>query len=260
MRISPRTSHAYVLGAHAIASTSTEPLLRACFSKSLYLALSPPLRPVEVPWKLHAADELLEALALRVRAFSLEQIRRTWWSEVSSAAARSRLERLRLDGLVTLHRTLARAELELVRPLAVWQPGEAQPALAAVARLAHARWSTPPRSTLCAVATPATGVRFAGRGGRPPRESEWTHDLQLAQVYLLLRANDSRRARQWQNEDLAQRPKSTSPTAGEKLPDAIVEGAPGRTAIELVGHSYGREKLEAFHDFCHANDLPYELW
>ena len=213
-----------------------------------------------MPGKPPATDELFEVLAVRVRVLSLGQVSRTWWPDVSPATARSRLERLRASGLVDLHRRLAREELDLLRPLATWEPGQETPSLASVARCAQTRWSTPPRSTLCVVATTATGVRFAGRGGRPPRESEWTHDLQLSQVYLHFRAHAPRRAARWQHEDLAERPKSTSPRPGEKLPDAIIHDDGRAVAVEIVGNSYGREKLEAFHSYCDERRLPYELW
>ena len=47
---------------------------------------------------------------------------------------------------------------------------------------------------------------------------------------------------------------------GDKVPDAVVKDGLYRTAIELVGSSYRAQKLEAFHTYCAAQDLGYELW
>jgi hypothetical protein len=99
---------------------------------------------------------------------------------------------------------------------------------------------------------------LGGRGGRPPRPTEWTHDLHLAEVYLRLRAVSPARARTWRHEDLESH--ATADRAGAKLPDAFVVDGQLPTAIELVGASYSTEKLLEFHYYCAALGMGYELW
>lgn len=204
--------------------------------------------------------DLPRTLATRVRTLSMDQVHRTWWTELSSRAARERLRRLAAQGLLVEQLHLARAEVQLDSPIVVYRPGHSIPDLAAVARHAQRRWNTPPRLTLCAVASRSSGARFGGRGGRSPRDPEWTHDLHLAQVYLSFRAKDLRRAASWIPEDLVHRPGEPRPKPGEKQPDALVRDGNGLVAIELVGSSYDAAKLEAFHTYCAMRRLAYELW
>ena len=46
---------------------------------------------------------------------------------------------------------------------------------------------------------------------------------------------------------------------GIKLPDAMVRDGLYRTAIEFGGR-YKSAKLEAFHKYCAAQELGYEIW
>jgi hypothetical protein len=80
----------------------------------------------------------------------------------------------------------------------------------------------------------------------------------LAEVYLTMRVELPTRAASWRHEDLD--PRSHDERAGEKLPDAVVTDGRHTTAIECVGSSYTREKLEGFHAYCERTMLAYELW
>lgn len=204
-------------------------------------------------------DELLRTLTHRVRALSLAQTARSWWPRsVQPATPHARLKQLAAAGYVTLEPQHVGPELQLERPLASWQRGCPRPKLSAIASVAQRRWHTPPVTMPCVVATPRAAAQFGGRGGRSPRPTEWTHDLHLAQVYLLMRVELPTRAASWVHEDLDERPQRA--LSGEKLPDAFVTDGLHRTAIELVGSSYNGSKLEAFHDYCEREQLAYELW
>jgi hypothetical protein len=111
-------------------------------------------------------------------------------------------------------------------------------------------------STYAVIATRSAGQRFGGHGGRFPRESEETHDIHLAAVYLRLRAADPKTAAHWIfEEEIRLRRAHRS----GKLPDAMIERPGARKVIEFGG-AYGKEKLGAFHAYCRELGLPYEVW
>jgi len=203
-------------------------------------------------------EELLSTLATKVRVLSVDQIARTWWPSASRAttAAGRRLDALHRAGLLEVALLWARPELPITEPLAAWQPGLVRPDLKSIARLAASRWREPARRIRCAFATDAGSLRFGGRGGRPPRESEVTHDLHLARVYLLMRETLPTRARSWIREEAIAAERFDR---AEKLPDAQVTDGIHATAIEFVG-AYSLEKLTGFHDYCADKSLAYELW
>ena len=212
-------------------------------------------RPATV--RLQLRDRaILDVLVRRVRALSLDQVARTWWSGGGnpSGGAAARLRDLADAGLVDTFSMTAHPELPLHEPAAVWQPGQAVPDFGQVARVLARRWDQPVAATRCVVATEAAGARFGGSGGRYPSEDELTHDLHLAAVYLRMRAELPTRAALWTAE--ADLPKGQ----GVKVPDAVVRDGLERTAIEFVGSSYSAAKLERFHRYCRAVGLGYELW
>lgn len=202
--------------------------------------------------------DILGVLTCRVRALALEQITAAWWPSSQVRTANERLRALADEALLLLESHPTRELLDLVEPLATWQPGLPRPDLATAAKTATNRWRQPPRLACSAVATAEAAILVGGRGGRAPRETEWTHDLHLAGVYLRMRRELPTRAHTWQHEDMVPRPRESA--MGEKLPDAIVTDGLHQTAIELVGSSYGVSKLETFHGYCARERLPYELW
>jgi hypothetical protein len=198
---------------------------------------------------------ILMTLTRRVRVLTLAQIGRVWWSQTKhperNAAGRSAA--LEQGGLLRLCTLMAHPEIPLRRPLGSWQPGLLPPDLKKLAKGLAARWTESDTATRCVVATEEAGVRFAGHGGRPPRDSEATHDIHLAAVYLKMAEELPTRAQSWVPE--AELPKGQ----GVKVPDAIVKDGLYQTAVEFGGR-YPEPKLRAFHDYCAERDLGYEVW
>lgn len=202
--------------------------------------------------------EILETLVAKVRVLSVSQIARTWWPSAKRSLdlAEARLEKLAAGGWLDLESRWARPELPLSEPVAAWQPGLTPPDFQGLAAHARLRWKEPAVLTRCVSAKDATAVRYGGTTGRFPREAEVTHDLHLARVYLLMRAELPTRARSWRSEDVVQADRIER---AEKLPDALVTDGRLSTAIEFVG-VYPAEKLRQFHAYCVDQSLAYELW
>lgn len=199
--------------------------------------------------------EILAALTGRVRVLTIGQVARTWWGETSKpeANATRRLRSLEDSGLVTVQSLISHPELELPGPVAAWQRGMPDPAFPKLARALSRRWTEPERATPCVVATAQAAAQFGGTGGRLPRDSEATHDIHFAAVYLRMVQELPTRARTWTPEAALKKGQ------GVKVPDALVRDGKYTTAIEFGG-SYSGPKLAAFHGYCQGRALAYELW
>ncbi|MCA9078705.1 MAG: hypothetical protein KDA93_27015 [Planctomycetaceae bacterium] len=106
------------------------------------------------------------------------------------------------------------------------------------------------------MATAHAGRIFGSRSGHPIRDIERSHDLLMAEVYLLYRKQLPELATAWVGEDalpLAQR--------GVKNPDAFLfdESHTPRRVIESAG-SYSQKQVETLHRYCTDARIPYELW
>ena len=106
------------------------------------------------------------------------------------------------------------------------------------------------------MATERAGRLFGSRSGHLVREIERSHDLLLAEVYLLYREQLPELAATWVGEDalpVAQR--------GVKNPDAFLfdDSHQPRRVIESAG-AYSQKQVETFHRYCTDARLPYELW
>ncbi|MFT4556160.1 MAG: hypothetical protein ACI92S_001500 [Planctomycetaceae bacterium] len=201
--------------------------------------------------------ELLEALTLRIRVLSIDQISRTWWPDSATAETANRRVRQLVDaGYLSRVSLMAHPETPVHEAVCVWTQDDVVPDFGAVAWRLNSRWLEPLINTDCVIATRFAGRFFGGYGGRKPRRAETTHDLHLSAVFLQMRTNQPRRSASWSSEE--ERKKAAG--HGEKLPDAIVSDGKCKTAIELGGKSYDREKLEGFHKFCVEQNLSYEIW
>ncbi len=199
--------------------------------------------------------EILETLTRRVCVLSIRQIARTWWSESHQAERRAwrRVRQLERDGWVEVIRAMAHPELPLQHPHTIWYPGKAPANFGKLAGRLQERWNQPEVSTPCVVGTEQAGAAFSGHGGRAPQDSEVTHDVHLAAVYLLMRRELPTRAASWVGE-------AALPVGqGIKVPDALVCDGRQRTAIEFGG-SYDHVKLSDFHGYCESQGRGYELW
>src|SRR5262249_35616252 len=202
--------------------------------------------------------ELLEILTQRVRILSLEQIARTWRvkSVQGRKPARDRIEVLERAGLVSHFYAPAHPELPLTEPVLTWTPGDSDPDLGSVSYRLQSRWRLSPTPTFFVVASKSAMNRFGGHGGRVPVGTHRTHDLHLSTVFLLLRQRRPDDAAGWISEERIRR---TRNTLAEKLPDAMIRNGSGIRVVEFGG-SYPKKKLEAFHGYCAAQELPYEVW
>jgi hypothetical protein len=199
---------------------------------------------------------MLEVLSRRVRVLSLDQVAATWWSSTRNATANAsrRLTVLEGRGLVRRVSAMSHELPELGEPLVTWRPGSATPDLPAVAYRLEQRWSSPVRPTVLVTATRAASSWLGGGGRRQSRESEISHDLGLAALYLRFRGEAPDRAATWVPEDLF--------VPGELdgfVPDAIVREGERPTLIEFAG-AYKKERLQKLHASCEQAALPYELW
>jgi len=111
--------------------------------------------------------------------------------------------------------------------------------------------------TTVVVATRRAGELAGRKAGRPPRRPEATHDLGLADVYLLLRRVDRPRALAWVSE-------SRLVEGGEgkwtKLPDAVIRLSGQPEQVVEFGGEYSKSKLNSFHADCVSRERGYELW
>ncbi|GMV98839.1 MAG: hypothetical protein AMXMBFR83_31870 [Phycisphaerae bacterium] len=206
-------------------------------------------------------DQLLDALACRVRLFSLEQIAAAWWGDADNPQlfAGRRLTQLESDGWIDRCEVHAGPMLELTAPLVRWVPGAAAPDPKVIATELARRWRTdqaPPVVTIFS-ATKQTNQEFGG----PERIKRIgplhaTHDLNVAALFLLFLKTRPEDAAAWIGEDIR-------PKAGYRLkdPDALLEYPDGRpvTVIELGGR-YKAEDIQAFHLDCERRQRSYELW
>ncbi|MBI1349406.1 hypothetical protein GC163_24330 [bacterium] len=205
--------------------------------------------------------EIIDALTLRVRMLTIEQVARTWWEEAktSTALAARRLKQLEEAGKVHLFSLLAHPEIPLLHPVLAWQPRDPEPDFHGLAYCLKIRWTENVITQQAVVATAEAGRENGGWGGRMPRATEQTHDLHLAAVYLTKRRENPEAASFWESEELVRlKLKLKGKLAGDRLPDAIIS-RPKRTAIEFAGR-YVPAKLQAFHDYCSGTGLRYELW
>lgn len=191
--------------------------------------------------------ELLSALTLRVRVFSVPQIARTWPSAVSA------LNRLERECLIYTFTAIVHPELELTAPVTRWSKGENPPDFAAAAYALRKRWCKPALPVKCVIASRAAGQMFGGHGGRYPRESEETHDIHLAAVYLRLRSQFPQLASSWIHEEEIKKERRRKKG---RIPDALV----GKNQVVEFGGAYKKPKLIAFHKYCEAQEFDYEVW
>lgn len=211
------------------------------------------------PAGLTARDmALIDALTLRIRALSVEQIARTWFcnSQDPRRSALRRIATLARVGAVERLEAHARPELSLTQATAVWMPDKPAPDFEALSYQLARRWRQPAVPVSVVIATREAGAWNGGYGGRRPRRSEFSHDLSLAGVYLNWLQRDSHGTARWISEATLRKH-----GFGERgiLPDAMVEERGRRHIVELGG-VYGAVKLREFHRFCATRELAYEIW
>lgn len=195
---------------------------------------------------------MLTALVRCVKAFSVTQIKETWWPH---GDPRARLRRLRQTGWVNVDRAVATIPTCWQRPIATWAPGCEAPDWCRVIAVSRGRWRTNAQPVSVVSASDIAAAHLGGTA-RYSRPSEVAHDLLLAAVYLHVRCARPRDARAWVGEGSL----ASGGDSDVAIPDALLR-LPGRPiAIEVVGESYRPSKLRVLHEYCAAQGWGYELW
>lgn len=208
-----------------------------------------------MPWT-ERDRELLVSLTHKVRLLTTDQVARGWWPGAAESTACERLQRLEGAGLLERTTVLASPLLGLTTPVFSWHPSAEAPNYGALSYLVQRRWTQPAARTSVVVASAKAAARFGGVGGRLKRPLQASHDLNLSEVYIHFRNTAPSRAARWVGEDVFAREHR-----GTKLPDAFLCNELGRpeSVVEFAG-SYSTERIEAFHEYCAEEGLPYELW
>lgn len=201
--------------------------------------------------------QILDTLTQRVRVLGVSQVAQTWWVGTENAIenARRRLGVLADAGHVHLTRILAQPVIPLENPLVTWRAPEPIPDFGPVISCLRRRWNYPVQPTAAVLATKSAAASLGGHA-QPPRLSEGTHDLHVAEVFLRLYRANPARSRKWVPEAKL----ADGRTRTGRVPDALLS-LPGRpVVIEVGGASYDKEKLRGFHRFCETKGYDYELW
>lgn len=200
-------------------------------------------------------EEIVQSLASDVRAMTIGQVARTWWSDTKWGRRRCKqtMQELEVEGMVSVRRVLARPIVELTSPLFAWQmEDDFLPDLDALSRSLHRRAQLSASMTDIVFAS-TKAVRLFGTRQPTIKLTQMTHDLQVAEVFLHHRKQAG--SESWVGEDNL--PKSWR---ARIRPDAVVmaEGEYSR-AIEYGG-DYSAERLYELHSAFHRIQLAYELW
>jgi hypothetical protein len=205
-------------------------------------------------------DEILCALSLKVRMFSLPQIARTWWTPTppGETAAKRRLCVLEEAGLLACSRVLARPLPDLPGPLFSWNPGKPAPAFGPLAWKLQRRWTKPPARIAVFIATRRGANQFGGRSrGIIKQHFQATHDLGVSEMLLHRIRTAADEATDWVGEDVLRLTRRR-----EKIPDAALSRDHGRTIYRILefGGAYDTARIQRFHLDCSQRETPYELW
>lgn len=202
-------------------------------------------------------QEILQALALKVRLFSQRQVARHWWGG-DLANARRRLKRMAQVGLVTRLTVPVRSLPVLESPLIHWQPGQPEPDFGSVAHRCQARWRLRAVHPCTVWIATERGAQFYGavRRGELKQPTQATHDLGVAAVWMRLNEIAPQWADAWRGEDLFAQTRH-----GQKLPDAFIVDPQEQTQCVIeFGGGYDMARVAEFHADCAQRNLPYQLW
>jgi hypothetical protein len=193
----------------------------------------------------------LDLLTRRVRLVAEEQLDRRGLRALKSLERR---------GWVECIRVRSRRLPDLTRPLWSWWPGLRNPHFGRLAYYARNRWEGRSRTLRAYIATEQAADLLGGRGGPLRNPLQAAHDLALATVYQTMLREAPGLARGWTGEDALAL--EARPGRGERLPDALIRTPSGHpvVAVEVIGESYGVERITAFAAACEARALPFMLW
>lgn len=196
--------------------------------------------------------DLMQVLCCKVRVLSEEQIIRGWTKKAIGESVSTLIQ----ADMICCERWTVILPLIGNEPSVTWKPQQSPPDGWMLSQEFRGRWKREPVSITAFMATERAGRLFGSRSGHLVREIERSHDLLLAEVYLLYREQLPELAATWVGEDalpVAQR--------GVKNPDAFLfdDSHQPRRVIESAG-AYSQKQVETFHRYCTDARLPYELW
>jgi len=204
-------------------------------------------------------EEVLKTLTLRVRCITASIAAIYFWtnSDGGTRSAAQRFSLLEAAGWLFSEMRFAKSLPRLTQPLAVWTPGESEADFGKLSYVLKHRFNFAATSSRIYIATAKAANRYGGIGERPPRNSETSHDLGLAQVYLELRLRIVSENADWISEGKLA---SKRGALGTKLPDAVIRRRGGDETVIEFGGEYSKKKLREFHLHCEKNSLGYEVW
>jgi hypothetical protein len=189
--------------------------------------------------------EILQALTHHCRLMTAQQIAQQWFGHTVAPTkiALQLLRRLERRRLLDLEHAMVHPPLRVETPIFEW-PGEThEPDWERLAWAAQSRWNKEPRLSVIASATPVAQKLIGGPiGGRPIRQTEISHDVTLAQLWLSLRNTEPTVAASWIPEDAL-----SGFGPNQKKPDALITVADNEIVIELAGKAYSAKRLAAIH-------------
>lgn len=204
-------------------------------------------------------SKILSVLTNRLRVLSVEQVAKQWFAHTAAPLrqARKRVRRLVACGYLWRETVMAHRPLPLSGPTLSWQPGSHEPELGQLAYHFKRRWREALQPIDIVRATDKARQVFGGyiRGG-PLRLSETSHELSLAEVFLLYRQHHPELADRWRPEcELL----ATGYDLTSHVPDAVIPaGAGGLDLLIEFGGAYRKQKLERLHEAYRTQH--YELW
>jgi hypothetical protein len=153
------------------------------------------------------------------------------------------LRRLERRGLLKLEHAMVHPPLCLEEPLFEWQTETLEPDWERLAWMAQSRWNKDPVLSVIVSAT-AEAKKLTGGpiGGRPIRQTEISHDVTLAQLWLRFRKTEPIVAPSWIPEDAL-----SGFEPNQKRPDALITVAGNEIVLELAGKAYSAKRLAAIH-------------
>lgn len=168
-------------------------------------------------------------------------------------------EKLASAGLLTRCIVRCGPLLVLQAPLASWEPGQLPPHFHTCAYRARIRGRGHVGPTTAFLASNRAAAVMGGRGGPLKNPLQATHDVHVAEVFLVLRRTSPHLASRWVGEDALPR---TKRFRREQRPDAAIVDADGRVqqVTEFIGASYGPHRLVAIHQHCAKRGWRYDLW
>jgi hypothetical protein len=201
---------------------------------------------------------ILDAHCFKFRYGMFEQERRlaALLGITNDEVVRRILRQLVADGHLGSAEALAKPLLDLREPIYRF-PDDGEPDDAAHAWILQRRWAVPLRPTRIYFATPRCRRILGGvLKSDLTSQSQLSHDLHLASIWLTLAETAPALARAWVHEDELE----GSYEKGEPRPDAIIfDGRKPALAIEFGG-GYSAHKLAVQRRGCARRKLPFELW